>query len=127
MGTIQDMKSGKYGEKAKKFFQENPDGTVDCDNVLFRCRKCGFVKVDKALDLYKPKEFVPELNYPNIYPLVWPGYYEKVIELDHKCERCGDKMDIQNEDIFLKNVNEGIIKCPDCGGFLEESNRFDWD
>ena len=121
--TIQDMKSGKYGEKAKIFFEENPDGTADCRSELFRCKKCGFLKVDMSLDLYKRKEGVSEPDY--LFPD--EDYFCKSMELDHICERCGSKMEKQNVDRFLKKVLDGKIRCPDCGGYLELGSLSNWD
>lgn len=121
--TIMDMKSGKYGETAKVFFEENPDGTVDCRYELFRCKKCGSLKVDMALDLYKRKEGVPESEY--LFPD--KDHFCKSMKLDHICERCGSKMGKQNEDRFLKKVFDGKIRCPDCDGYLELSDFYNWD
>ena len=121
--TIREMKSGKYGKTAKKFFEENPDGTVDCSSVLFRCNKCGSLKADKVLDLYKRKEGVPEPEYP--FPD--EDYFCKSMELDHICERCGSKMEKQNEDRFLEEIENGKIRCPDCGGYLDLAGFFNWD
>lgn len=127
--TIHDMKAGKYGKAAQKFFQENSEGSVDCDRYLFRCKECGDIQVEMVLDLYKPKEHVSELSYPNIYPVVLPGYYDKAMELEHKCKKCGCKMELQNEDRFLEEISEGKITCPNCGGHLEADadSWFDWD
>ena len=121
--TIQDMKSGKYGEIAEKFFQENPDGSVNCSNELFMCKKCGALKVDMALDLYKRKEGVSEPKYP--FPD--EDYFSKAMELDHICEKCGNKMEKQNERRFLKKVQNGKVRCPDCDGYLELAGFFNWD
>ena len=32
--TVEKMKSGEFGEKAKQFFIDIPDGAVDCENVM---------------------------------------------------------------------------------------------
>ena len=121
--TIQELKSGKYGETAKIFFEENPDGTADCRNELFRCKKCGFLKVDMSLDLYKRKEGVSEPDY--LFPD--EDHFCKSMKLDHICERCGSKMKKQKEARFLKDIENGKIRCPDCGGYLELAGFFNWD
>lgn len=121
--TIRNMKSGKFGETAKKFFEENPDGTVDCSNELFLCKKCGSLKVNPVLDLYKRKEGVSEPKYP--FPD--DDYFYKVMEVDHICDRCGNKMEKQDEDRFLKKAFKGEISCPDCDGHLVVGGFFNWD
>ena len=107
----------------KKFFEENPDGSVDCSNGLFQCKKCGSLKMDKVLDLYKRKAGVSEPKYP--FPD--EDHFYKSMELDHICERCGNKMEKQDIDRFLEKVENGNIRCPDCGGCLELTGFFNWD
>ncbi len=122
--TIQKIRSGKYGEHAREFFQENPEGTVDCCNVLLRCDHCGNLKVDKDLTLYKTKEGVisPEYHVPD------PEYYIEAEKFEHKCKKCGNNMSIMDtDDDFYEKVCNGEIKCPKCHGNLQMTGFFMWD
>ncbi len=109
--TIQKMESGAYGERAREFFRENPDGTVECCRVLFRCDHCGNYKADKDLTLYKPKEgaAAPKDIIPD------SDYYIEAEKFEHKCEKCGSHMSIvDTSDDFYKKVYNGEIRCPKC-------------
>ena len=121
--TIRKIKSGKYGAKAKAFFEEHPDGSVDCSNALFKCEKCGSLKVEPVLDLYKRKEGTPEPEFP--FPD--EDYFIKDTEFEHICEKSGTVMKIQNMDRFLNRVMKGKIRCPDCDGHLELGELINWD
>ena len=124
--TIEKMKSGAYGEKARKFFEENPDGTVDCDYVLLRCEKCGTLKVDMDLSLYKRKESASGKDLPWYMPD--PEYYVKAEDFDHKCKKCGCSMHVvDTSDDFFEKIENGEINCPVCHGNLYIANILMWD
>ena len=54
--TVQDIRSGEYGEDWKKFFEEHPDGVVNCEKEPLICEECGVPKCEMNLSLYLPKE-----------------------------------------------------------------------
>lgn len=121
--TVRKMKSGAYGEKAEEFFRNNPDGTVDCSNVLFQCEKCGALKVDMGLAMYKRKEGTPEPEYH--FPDA--ESYVKAEEFGHICGKCGSKMKELNTAHLIENAFAGKVRCPRCGGKLEIKDVICWD
>ena len=40
--TTEQAKKGELGEELKKFFEEHPDGKINCEKVLVRCEDCGY-------------------------------------------------------------------------------------
>lgn len=47
--------------------------------------------------------------------------YEKILEIRHKCHKCGEVMREIKEDESVE------LKCPDCGGDMWESGSVCWD
>ena len=47
--------------------------------------------------------------------------YEKILEIRHKCHKCGEVMREIKEDEPVE------LKCPDCGGDMWESGNVCWD
>ena len=56
--TVEKMKRGELGEAAKRFFDEHPDGTINCKNVVLRCENCGEYDSRESLAMYLLKYFL---------------------------------------------------------------------
>ena len=132
METVSDMKSGKMGSEAQKFFAEHPDGAVNCEEVVMECEKCGKYDSRQALTMYVPKENYAHAKPEGIWSVAMPfggadyvnseeleECYTKYAEYPHKCEDCGGDMRIVADD-------EALI-CPNCGHELEEFAIGNWD
>ncbi len=122
--TIKKMKSGAYGKKAADFFRENPDGTVDCSYVLLKCDKCGELKNDMDLSLYKRIEGSEDPEFP----IPDPDYFVKAEDFEHKCGKCGNTMRIvDTSDGFEEKIQNGEIRCPNCNKKLTLIALACWD
>lgn len=125
--TIQEIKSGMYGEVIRAFMKNNPDGAVDCSNIITKCIKCNKLEHKKALTMYLPKQGYKKRNR-GIWSVSMPfigvnfvdtdelkEYYNEYAQYEHRCIECGAKVEKITEDDFLKEK----IKCPQCGGVFE--------
>ncbi|MBQ6002536.1 MAG: hypothetical protein IJL18_06755, partial [Synergistaceae bacterium] len=116
--TVAKMKNGKLGEEAKQFFDEHPDGAINCDRVIMHCEKCGEYDSHKALTMYVPKDgHVMSYSIPSWD--LWAGRYTRYADYPHKCEYCGGDMRIVAGD-------EPIV-CPHCGEEMAKSLVGFWD
>ena len=130
--TVEKMKSGKLGEEAKRFFDEHPDGAINCEDVIMQCEKCGEYDSREALTMYVPKEGhvhkVPEGIWSVAAPFTGQDYvseweleegFTEYADYPHKCETCGGNMRIIASD-------EPIV-CPHCGEEMAKSLVGFWD
>lgn len=116
--NTEKAKKGEYGEELKKFFNEHPEGKLDCSRVLMRCEKCGNYDVVMDLGMYIPEEGTK----PTEASWDFDGY-KKIGSYKHKCTACdGDMKKVEEqEDGFYDLV------CPECGEKLELSEMIEWD
>ena len=110
--TVQEIRSGKYGEDWKQFFEEHPDGVVNCENELLICEECGVPKCDMNLSLYLPKKGAKDLpEHP------FGDDFKKFTlseKYEHKCDKCGGVCNVVNSSRIKR------VTCPECGGVMEE-------
>ena len=112
--NTEKAKKGELGEKLQKFFEEHPDGKLDCSKVLLRCEDCGAYDVVLALAMYIPKDGTK----PN--DAIWDlDGYKKIGSYKHVCEACGGNM--------KKVKKESELICPECGEQLELVDEVMWD
>lgn len=143
--TITAMKNGKFGEEARTFAEEHPEGAVNCASVVKRCEDCGALWNAQDLGMYLPK--APEIyekltggksRFSAIYhgekvEYVSPEDLEPLYDLycrhDDVCEKCRSRnIRIYTESEFSNAVVDGRIRCPECGGALKEPDSFlMWD
>jgi predicted nucleic acid-binding Zn ribbon protein len=115
--TVVDIRCGEYGKDWKKFFEEHPDGVVNCEKELLICEECGVPKNEMNLSLYLPKE--GEKDLPKY--LFGEDLKEKYALYDkypHKCDRCGGGCNI----VDVSKISR--VTCPECGGELENNGEF---
>lgn len=137
---VDRMKSGGYGPGPKKFFEEHPDGAIDCETVVAKCLSCGDCGPVPDLTMYVPKEgYNPaEAGPKQIWSVAFPfegAEYVTKTELeesyvpygkfDHRCPECGGAAEIIKD--FEKQLQEGILKCPKCNGDMEIEDVIMWD
>lgn len=119
--TKEAMIKGEFGNTAKEFFEKNPNGTVDCENVVARCKKCKEYHVVPKLYLYKPK-----LGFNDKERMIWDldTYFELSEKYRHVCD-CGEELEI------IENAEEkavsGELSCLKCGGVMTLNDIIMWD
>ena len=98
--TLSKAKRGELGEEAKRFFDEHPDGEIDCAYTAMKCEKCGEYESRISVTMYFPDG-------------------EEYAEIPNKCRKCGG---------VLRHVsaNETMI-CPKCKSNMTSSGRILWD
>lgn len=109
--TVQTIRSGEYGEDWKKFFEEHPDGVVNCENELLICEECGVPKSEMNLSLYLPKEGAKDLpEHP-----FGDGFKKFTLyaKYPHKCDKCGGACNI----VKVSKIKR--VTCPKCSGVME--------
>ncbi len=138
--TVERMKTGKLGKQAKKFFEEHPDGAIECETVIAKCLHCGLCGPVPNLTMYIPK---PDYDPTNAEPkgrwsVAFPfegadyvslmdleKYYDEYEKFNHRCPECGGKAEIIPD--FEKQLNDGTLKCPKCDGLMEMQDIIMWD
>lgn len=120
--NVKKMKSGELGEEAKKFFDEHPNGVINSEQVVAKCRNCGNYDVVDDLTMYVPKAGVMPLTEEQIKDI---GYfvesdikksYVKFMDYPHKCSQCGGKSKVYKS--FIKKAMKAELKCPKCEGAM---------
>lgn len=115
-----------------EFVKIHPEGVVECEKVVKRCKNCGELLNEMDFSMYLPKGKRP-YNLPDVimsnftYGFHDDGW-EKVKEHSFQCDWCGHtEMDILNRDTFMVELENGRILCPwcrlplsadSCSGFL---------
>lgn len=128
--TVEKMKSGKLGKDAQQFFKDHPDGSVNCENVLFQCDQCHKYFCDKDLSMYVPKGGVTMPPKTGRWSVAMPfegaeyitkedldKYFEPYKRFDHRCKECGGKLSFAADDISEHIQME--IECPICHGRMK--------
>ena len=153
--TIQGMKEGRYGNVAKAFLDEHPDGAVNAEKTLAKCEKCGKYDNVQDLTMFIPKEgYIHKVNpdqiwstsahfkdfdYVNSFDL--ESHYTEFKKYPHKCKYCGGAMVIipfysykinpkgRGVDEISKQIASTIkeIDCPICGEKMIALEFIDWD
>lgn len=133
---VADMKSGKYGEAASKFFKEHPGGVVNTEYVVAVCDTCDRVEEVPALSTWILKQDADEeeayLHVANDSVCKIPmwnmeAYFDKVADYEHFCESCHSRMRIMDAETFGQALFEGQVHCPKCHGLMEVESIFNWD
>lgn len=133
--TVEDTKAGAYGELGKLFFEMYPDGALDVEENVFRCKDCGEYRNLPRLSMYIPKEGykheAPKGKWSTAMPWYGEDYilpreldedYEFIGEYDHKC-KCGGDMEQLSIDEYLFDE----IICSKCKIKMECCSIENWD
>lgn len=102
--AMNDARSGELGEKAKRFFAEHPDATINAQNVIAQCEDCGNYEMVMDMTMHAAKDG-QDLQEP----------------YDHRCKQCGGSMHI------LAAETPGKLTCPDCGDDMVVKDFIMWD
>lgn len=137
--TVDAMKKGEYGEQGKKFFEEHPDGAVDCETAVARCSACGEYGHVPALTMYVPKKDYDssKIELKGIWSVAFPfegadyvswsdleEFYDVHEKYDHRCPECGGVAEIVD---FEKELEAGELACAMCDGKMEVTDLIMWD
>lgn len=98
--AIEDLSSGGYGEAALAFAMHYESGLVECQRMLYRCRKCGRLETR-----IKMRMIGEDMSFSQPY----------------FCTACGK---------LLGQVKPADVKkqsCPRCGKPIEVVETFRWD
>jgi len=120
--TVQKAKVGELGEELKLFFEKNPHGALNVEQVTLCCDQCGELSIDKDLTMYISKNSKdPHVsdNDKYIFEEELKRDYLEVMKYPHKCGKCGGDMHRVNSD--------EILKCPECKVKMEEVTKICWD
>lgn len=122
--TVEDIKIGLYGEEYKRFFEENNNAAVNCENEIAICTQCGKLDTIKNLSLYLPKEETAQ-TADYVMPDDLKSDYKKIQDYNHLCS-CGGDMRIIK---FPDELFDGKINCPECGEklMLDPMDMIMWD
>ena len=117
--AIKDGKAGKLGKEVKEFFNQYPNGTINCESAGYVCKKCGAMKNEAKYTLYAPKEGIADI--PNFcMPQDLREWYTVYKRYSHKCDECGGSMKMLTAD--------AKPKCPRCGDILKNGiSNICWD
>lgn len=108
---LNDALIGNLGNELQKFLIENPNGVIDVSRVLANCENCGHHEMVRDLTMYLPKEnFIQQENYP--LPFEFEENYILVKKFQHKCNYCGEPVEVVTEKNFLQT--EIHLRCPNC-------------
>ena len=125
---------GEFGEELKAFFAEHPEGAINAEVVVGRCKKCGKYESFPNLSMYLPINVeenekgrwsvpVPSEGAAYVAPWDLEESYKLYETYQHKCKSCGGDMDILTE----KDLVESGIICPECGKTIECGANIMWD
>ncbi len=120
--TIKKAKDGELGDVLRDFFEKNPAGALNAENITLCCDQCGALSGDMDLTMYTPKDKAKsnretERRYVTGYEL--ERDYSEVMKYPHKCKKCGGDM---------HRVTYGErLKCPECKVEMEETVLMCWD
>ena len=141
--TVGKMKRGELGDIAKHFFDEHPDGAINCENVVMRCENCGEYDSRESLAMYVLKEGFTHEIPGGIWSVSAPfegsdyvdsdeleACYSLYAEYPHKCKKCGGDMrvaEIFSEDEYRNETVKHNPICPHCKTEMKEYMVFCWD
>lgn len=123
--VVKKMKAGEYGDQGKTFFEDAPDGAIDCRLIVAQCTSCGAYFGRERLDMYIPKDdcTLPEDENERIWNV--KDYYELYDKYEHKCPHCGAKAEIVED--FEKKLFADDLKCGKCGSTMKIDDFAWWD
>lgn len=108
--------SGCYGDIAAQAVQDNPEGLFDLTRVIYRC-SCGYWCDDEKVQYCIPKKPVTVGDCYN----EWNGHNAKIVwKKTHYCPKCGKGMKRYRGEMQS-------LKCPECGGEIEQTGFRMWD
>lgn len=137
--TVEKVKNGELGSAYKKFFEENPDAAINCENVMLQCEDCGEYGMAADLTAYLKKEDYQNNNQSSwcvAFPFKGASYvtasdleegYTETMRYPHKCNKCHGKMRIIKESEFDVLMKQQKVICPKCKLPLELTEIMDWD
>lgn len=81
---MEAAKAGKLGREVRYFLRENPEGTLDCSQVLLQCTVCDSLERGIDLSMYIPKDqpYVTKGNWSVAFSMEEFSYYDQVFEND---------------------------------------------
>ena len=142
---MEAAKAGKLGREVRYFLRENPDGTLDCSQVLLQCTACDSLERGIDLSMFIPKDqpYVTKGNWSVAFPMeefsyVAPSdlksHYRLVKHYDHRCKQCKGRMRVitENHLTFRKPVSgeESAlvnVNCPKCHVPMAVGSTLMWD
>ena len=120
--TAEQARSGKLGEKLRQFYEQNPDGALDCSTGIYFCSKCKDAVCEPKLDMYLPKEDADGSKSEDggaVWPMTLKERYRLYARGPHRCEKCGGTMRPNSPETLDRKVKDGRMPCPRCGGRFE--------
>ena len=136
--TIKDMKQGAYGELGQRFFAEHPQGTVDCEQVALVCGNCNRLVngVDMTMYIPKPSQTTDDgqdadEDIPNwkentfVMPSEIKQHFIEYAKFNHECHKCHSLMTVMKQKLFEDRLNKCLVKCPECGEPMEQTEILD--
>jgi len=102
--STSEILEGKYGQKAKKAYEDHPHCIFHFQADVFSCG-CGYTKSYDSLVIHGKERFNPEIFF----------------ETEHRCPRCHKKM--------TKLIDFPTdLTCPGCGGkmWMDTKSFYRW-
>lgn len=136
--TVSLIKDGKYGEEAKKFFEENEYAAVNVNPSLTICDECKEYVQMLDLGLYLPKDgYVPSnkktrwnagdaeeiKDYVTSYDLT--RHYKRILSIKQYCPTCGKE--IKKVSNLQQKIRKRKMKCPKCNEEMSIDFGGFWD
>lgn len=134
---IRKMLDGELGDGPKMFFTENPEGIIDITRQSMKCTVCGNLESLERMSMLgyiddkakrncrravsRFKKELPDIEgFTTEYiRSASPKYFVEKKAFEHKCIKCGGKMEPLND---FRNA-----ACPICGGKLAKYTEGFWD
>ncbi|MCF0115206.1 MAG: hypothetical protein HUJ56_07625 [Erysipelotrichaceae bacterium] len=126
---MQEARDGKLGVDMQKATEGKQYLAIDAAIEFVYCDSCGYWVCESNNDLYEPKDLekIKKESFGEKtveewgeIPYVWEfDDYNLIYHYQHMCPHCNKEMRHPKR-IDKRVLNK--IKCPDCGGKLEESD-----
>jgi len=115
--NIDKMKNGDLGPEAKIFFDKYPNGVIDSEKAVTKCKICGTYDSVYDFTMYKPKDDTAELEKVS-YKMMddIKKSYIKCMEFPHRCTKCGGRSKVYKS--FVRKAEKSELKCPKCDGMM---------
>ena len=133
------IRKGKFGKTTQRFLEEHPDGAIDCERTVCRCKSCGTLKQAINFDMYIPKPGYKQpqhAKWSSAFPFEGASYvdksdlkegYELYQHYPHRCPKCRKTMRAFSANEFVNKTNNKEMKCPLCKSALELQDMIMWD